>query len=432
MDLNLMMIDEILILERIDSPVSLVHAASTCKRWHAMIADAGFLRRFRSVHASSLVAGDYFNDRKLFDSIMKRGRGLTDRPSFNPAAAAAAASTPMIDARHFSLDFLSAADGGDSGGGSPIWAILDSRGSLLLLYRISKERPYNGEFPDVAVCEPATRRYKRIPPPPNYFNSHYRSNNGCYLIDGEDDDVAGGRIGMSNFKVLYMFEHTMTPLMGHCTGAATFTACDSAGSPPSWGNWTARLAVASPDGGVAIDDDQDLWGLHNMGRAGGCQYFYAEGRDLIGLDVSTGEFSYSVFSPSWTDDFDVYMWMKSKLCAVDGSDGEPRIFTVFDETMRVYAKPDGGGEWTLEKSLSVPEVARDVLPGYKDEAFQYVVVDTKGPGYVILSLKTALDKWLISVDPVTMEVELVAKDMGSPPVMYPCEIPWPPVLSISM
>ena len=51
----------LLILERIDSPVYLVRAASTCKRWHGLIADAGFLRRYRSAHAPSLVAGHYFN-----------------------------------------------------------------------------------------------------------------------------------------------------------------------------------------------------------------------------------------------------------------------------------------------------------------------------------------------------------------------------------
>ncbi|CAN6334645.1 unnamed protein product [Urochloa humidicola] len=425
-----LLIDDILvfILQRI-SPVSLVRAASTCKRWHAIIADVGFLRHFRTVHASSLVVGDYFNDHKLYDFITQEpGPGLTvHRPSFLPAAAA---STPMIDAGHFSLDSLcSAADGdGDDDDSLVKWAILDSRGSLLLLYRMSGY--YNGIFPDITVCEPVTLRYKRIPQPPNYLNSLYHEYKACYLIDGEADDVVGCRnIGMSNFKVLYMFEHTLTPLLGHCTGAATFT-CSSTGSC-SWGNWTARLAVASPNSGGGIDDDQDLWGLLDIGRAGGCQYFYAQGQNLVVLDVSTGEFSYSVFSPSWTDDFGVCKWRKSRLCTADGSDGKARIFTVFDETMRVYGKPDGGGgEWTLEKSLLLPEVAH-TLPGYNDEAFEYVVVDTKCPGYVILSLKTALDKWIISVDLVTMQVALVAKDMG-PPVMYPCEIPWPPVLNISM
>ncbi|CAN6329593.1 unnamed protein product [Urochloa humidicola] len=52
--MDLIEIDDILlILQRIDSPVSLVRTASTCKRWHGIISDAGFLRRFRSVHTPS-------------------------------------------------------------------------------------------------------------------------------------------------------------------------------------------------------------------------------------------------------------------------------------------------------------------------------------------------------------------------------------------
>ena len=39
----------VLILERIDSPVSLLRAAATCRRWCRVIADAGFLRRFRVI-----------------------------------------------------------------------------------------------------------------------------------------------------------------------------------------------------------------------------------------------------------------------------------------------------------------------------------------------------------------------------------------------
>ncbi|TVU49457.1 hypothetical protein EJB05_00770, partial [Eragrostis curvula] len=50
-----------LVLERIGSQVSLIRAASTCKRWRRIIADAAFLRRFRSLHAPT-VAGTYHND----------------------------------------------------------------------------------------------------------------------------------------------------------------------------------------------------------------------------------------------------------------------------------------------------------------------------------------------------------------------------------
>ncbi|CAN6338725.1 unnamed protein product [Urochloa humidicola] len=98
MDLNL--IDDILvlILHRIDSPASLIRAASTCKQWHAIISSAAFLRRFRSARSSSLVAGDYFNDHKLSDFIMDEQRepGVTYRPSFLPAAGGDHRRPPLL------------------------------------------------------------------------------------------------------------------------------------------------------------------------------------------------------------------------------------------------------------------------------------------------------------------------------------------------
>jgi hypothetical protein len=79
----------VLILERIDLLVSLIRAASTCRRWRRVIADAGFLRRFRSLHGPP-VAGHYYNHYRIHDA--------TDSPSFVPSSS--------IDARHFSLDFI--------------------------------------------------------------------------------------------------------------------------------------------------------------------------------------------------------------------------------------------------------------------------------------------------------------------------------------
>ncbi|CAN6361557.1 unnamed protein product [Urochloa humidicola] len=55
-------IDDVLrlVLERVDSHVSLIRAAAVCKRWRRAIADAAFLRRYRSLHAPA-VAGGYRN-----------------------------------------------------------------------------------------------------------------------------------------------------------------------------------------------------------------------------------------------------------------------------------------------------------------------------------------------------------------------------------
>ncbi|KAG2621703.1 hypothetical protein PVAP13_3NG321900 [Panicum virgatum] len=349
-----------LILERIDSPVYLVRAASTCKRWHGLIADAGFLRRYRSAHAPSLVAG-YYSNGIYYE---------TDSEAEPPC-----------------------------------------RGTLLLMYRMGSHQSFDGVFPDCVVCEPATRRYRRIPRPPN-------------LVDGEAS-MAGPRIGMSSFRVLYMFENGLG-LDSWSAGTAMFTAGSS--EPPSWGSWTPRLAIGSPDDAI----NQDLADMRDLGCAGGSQYFYVRGHrnQLVALDRSSGEFSVAVFPPpsenqGGSDDFDVdlIMW-RAFFHATDGRDGEPRIFTVIGETMKVYAKLDGG-EWALEKRLSLREATRG-LPGP-------LGVVTRGPGYVTLSPGTreTTRVWLISVDLETMQValaEAAAADMGE--VMYRCEIvPWLPVLN---
>ena len=420
-----------LILERIDSPVYLVRAASTCKRWHGLIADAGFLRRYRSAHAPSLVAG-YYSNGIYYETDSEAEppsfvRILKDRPSFVPGAAVA--SSP-IAARHFSsFDFLPGA-----GDDSPRpWVVFDSRGTLLLLYRMGSHQSFDGVFPDCVVCEPATRRYRRIPRPPN-LKPLPNSYKGLYLVDGEAS-MAGPRIGMSSFRVLYMFENGLG-LDSWSAGTAMFTAGSS--EPPSWGSWTPRLAIGSPDDAI----NQDLADMRDLGCAGGSQYFYVRGHrnQLVALDRSSGEFSVAVFPPpsenqGGDDDFDVdlIMW-RAFFHATDGRDGEPRIFTVIGETMKVYAKLDGG-EWALEKSLSLREATRG-LPGYKDEYFgkpRPLGVVTRGPGYVTLSPGTreTTRVWLISVDLETMQValaEAAAADMGE--VMYRCEIvPWLPVLN---
>ncbi|CAN6361558.1 unnamed protein product [Urochloa humidicola] len=161
----------LLVLERVDSHVSLIRAAAVCRRWRRAIADAAFLRRYRSIHAPA-VAGEFHNS----PWIWNKG------PVFLPT------SPPLVDTRHFSLDFLP--------GGTASWILQDSRGSLLLLCHPGRSR-FSYEFAQI-VCEPLTQRYKRIPPADLDDNYYCRRS---YLIDGE----AGSCIGMSNFRVVSMF-----------------------------------------------------------------------------------------------------------------------------------------------------------------------------------------------------------------------------------
>ncbi|KAL6622520.1 hypothetical protein ACP70R_032399 [Stipagrostis hirtigluma subsp. patula] len=414
------LIDHILrlILGRLDSPIWLIRAACTCKQWHRIIADAGFLRRFHSVY--TVVAGDYFNDSALLCSLMGVGPRVRDRPSFVPAP-----PSSSIDDRRFFLDFLP-----DDAGFPHCWTVVDSRGSLLLMNRTALRRPPSYGFPDLFVCEPAARTYKRIPPPPDF-----RGRGRCcyymesYLVDG-DGDMMGRRIGMSNFRVLCMFKKFSMAHMRTALFTVMFTAGGvSTGS--SWSDDAQRLTVGSQANDHPIDPNLGF-GMRHLGRAGGSWYFYIVGRKLIALDGGTGEFSYSVLPPpseiNWGD-LDEHMW-NNNFYVADGRDGEPRIFTVLSDTMKVFARLGGDGEWALEKSVELSKAAGG-LPGYKQSFFDddmTMNILTRGPGYVVLSPKT-VERWLISVDLETMEVAPVAEDMGL--LVYRCEFPWPPALNAS-
>ncbi|KAF8642545.1 hypothetical protein HU200_067222 [Digitaria exilis] len=82
-----------LILLSLHSPLWLVWATSTCKRWRRIISTVGFTRRFHAIHSRRpVVAGSYHNDYNN-DGYMQ--------PRFGPSPFATA-----IHASNFSLNFL--------------------------------------------------------------------------------------------------------------------------------------------------------------------------------------------------------------------------------------------------------------------------------------------------------------------------------------
>ncbi|CAN6329603.1 unnamed protein product [Urochloa humidicola] len=359
-----------LVLERVDSYVSLIRAAAVCRRWRRAIADAAFLRRYRSLHAPA-VAGGYGNC----------VGGLHSRvgPVFAPSAPS------VVDARHFSLDFLP--------GGATLWIVRDSRGSLLLLCHVEFEI-FPSFFRDMLVCEPLTRRYRWIRPPADLADTRYFWQ--LCLSDGEADE-AEGRISLLNFRVLCMFI---------CRGF-THTAMLSTGS-----TWSYKsICHAAPN----------FYSTNYLGRAGGSRYFCVEGRTLVDLNCSTGDFTSLAF-PAIED-----LYFDKERCnffVTELRDGKPHIITLFNNTLKVFARLDSG-EWALEKSAMLQELTCG-LPGY-NPSYLYSNQDilARGSGLVIFSQLPA-ESWQYSVNLETMEVELATYDMH--PMVYWCELPWPPAL----
>ncbi|KAK3124548.1 hypothetical protein QOZ80_7BG0588220 [Eleusine coracana subsp. coracana] len=358
------------IFERIDSPVSLLRAAATCKRWH-IIASPTFLRRYRSAHpARAFVAGAYFNDSTLLSSLMPPIRSVAhssssslvdakqarDRPSFVPAS-------PSVDARKFSLDFLP--DDSDDAA----WTVFDSHGSLLLhnRTRIGLSSAAAAVFPDMFVCEPATRQYKRIPRPPPKFlsksiNNIDNSYTDAYLIEG-GNGTADCIISMSNFKVLCVFHGVFSHYTVTFTAGATTDSWRSSAPPtPTKISWPS-YAKASASMPTSYPATRSLSSGHWAAR-------------------------------------------------------EAHVFKRVED-----------GDWALDKSVVLPEATRG-LPGYKPEFFESPMnILTRGPGFVVLSPQV-VERWLVSVDLETMEVSPAEEEMGV--MVYGCALPWPPALNASV
>ncbi|PUZ51357.1 hypothetical protein GQ55_6G177800 [Panicum hallii var. hallii] len=252
-------------------------------------------------------------------------------------------------------------------------AAATGRGGLLLI-------EFNGlhyiprTFPDVlVVCEPLTRRYEKIPPPLDFDRrscTYWRS----YLVDGEGEEAAvGGRtIRMSNFRVLCEMYR------GGVARAAVFTA-GSGGAGSSWSERAIGHVVPKLDPTRRI-----------LGHAGGSwYYFYIKG---------------------------MTMWIKYNLYVTEGRDGDHRIFSLLDGTVKVFARLGGaGGGWALERSVSLR---------YNDKWHMYLWAT--GPGFIIVALEYTRARQFLSVDLETMEVKAAAEEKWD--TLYPCTLPCPPAL----
>ncbi|CAM0148401.1 unnamed protein product [Urochloa decumbens] len=359
-----------LVLERVDSHVSLIRAAAVCRRWRRAIADAAFLRRYRSLHAPP--ASGYYHNPSF-------PGGTEGKTVFVPA------SPSIADARHFSLGFLP--------GGDESWCVWDSRGSLLVLFDDSEPASLV-----LVVCEPLTQRYRMIPPPPDSDSLDIL---GSFLLDA---DEVGSCISISNFRLLCLYD---------CNGVI-LTSIFTAGSSWSEKNTTPMAPSFTPS----------LWPSHILGRASGSWYFYTldKSRMLFNLNGSTGELACSVLPAiEGIEDWDRHVQTRSCVLT-EGCDGKPRIIVAFDDTMKVFTRLDST-KWALEKKILLSEATCSLL-GYPS-SFLGHGISTIGVGFIILSQMFG-EPWPFSVNLETMEAAPAAKDMGER--AYQCELPWPPDL----
>ncbi|KAK1630270.1 hypothetical protein QYE76_004585 [Lolium multiflorum] len=369
-----------LVFLRLPSSLHLVHAACTCKRWRRIIAHAAFLRRFRSLRGSPLVAGHY-----RVDACVHWSRP----PGCNPVFFLSPSSDAVgLRPQHFSLDFLPSRDG-------LVWDVADSRGGLLL----ASQCPGLDKLPifrDLVVCEPVTRRCRVIPPPTS-FRDYVTC--GAFLLDGDADEAAGGRISLSNFRIIVAL------VLKGIAVAFVFSSCN--GDDTGW-------MIPIPMGGLVTPKNS----IYFQAQAAQSIYWSTEEDEIVALDKDTEEFSYSLLPEEAG-------FCRRTFVGCDG--GKVRLVCLDYSHLRVFIQAEGADEWVLEKGVELQQLVREV--GDQDDGELQVNmlqrIISVAEGSVLLCTEERVK--LVSVDLATMESKRVVQDNDKylwPAYMY--QLPWPP------
>ncbi|XBJ20057.1 hypothetical protein VPH35_010938 [Triticum aestivum] len=400
---------EPILVRLMSSPLCLVRAAATCncKRWRRIMGRSWFF--FTELHKARSrapyprpVAGNYYN----------RVSPLGGRETvFVPTALTAQHG---VQSRRFSLDFLP--------GGSRKWEIVDSGGSLVLLAKKKKSGWMRRCFPDLLVCEPATRRYQLIPRMEEMKRHRCL---GSYLVGTERRHEFKPDIGvhvvdsMETFKVVCVVYQQYDGVCDEIGSArACFFARDSK-SQARRGRHETHSWYAEQSRNLGHNfclHGTEL--LHFLGHAGYSLFWSIEGQKERML----------TYGPRWLP----HGFKGTALRVMDDSTRQNiRFVCLQGNTLQIFVRPTItylGNAWVLHKSLELMEATRG-LEGYKGEYFEdSLKVVVTSPKSVVLA--PANGTWLFSVDLDTMEVakrnHKTTDHLGLRD--YPCELPWPPTI----
>jgi hypothetical protein len=398
-----------LILLHLESSACLLRAAAACKRWRRIAVAAGFLPRYRSLHSQApFVAGHYH----AFDPdwVDYESPPITDNPVFVPSPSL------TVDCRHFSLDdFLPDSDSG--------WALADSRGGLLLLFRRRTgwdAHARSRSFPDLLVCEPLTRRCQGILRPPEHATCL-----GVFLLD----DGFGGRVvgmSMSSFRVVSVLHEDHASEEGRgMPVACVFTS-------GSDGGWRVLLPAGASTNSAAVSLPGAIDCISFAGRVNGSLYWVA-GEDsaiaMLVLDEATMEFSRV---PFLTDDDNTggpYDRWSFRVIGGGKDDHAPRVVRLVSNELIVlvqHHKQGGDKWWVVEKLVRLPEATLK-LEGRKQRFFQRnAMIVAANETYVLVTPREKT--WLFSVEIETLHVEREHRRNKYAGTAYPFQLPSLPSL----
>ncbi|CAL5083392.1 unnamed protein product [Urochloa decumbens] len=296
---------------RIGSPTDLVRASTACVAFRRLITDTSFLRRYRAIHPPL-----------LFGFISHAGLLRAEPP--HPSSPAAAA------ANFFFNNYL------PPGRGS-WWYPCDVRDGRVLLYCTLKHNDCD-LFPDLAVCDPLSRRYMLLPPIPEGLITSVQARK--QNIDASESllVLSGQEELETSFRVICCMR-CATRLVVFIY--STVSGCWSVTTSPTWPS--LGLNVLPPD----------LLELEMGAKcAYGCFYWQVENMNkLLKLDMNIMEFSINDLPP----DHD-----RRIVCVVEGGEGKLAMFSQNEDGTSVeyyiLLQDDNGRatEWHMKNTIPLP------------------------------------------------------------------------------
>ncbi|CAN6199355.1 unnamed protein product [Urochloa humidicola] len=316
---------------RIGSPTDLVYAATACVAFRRHITDTSFLRRYRAIHPPL-----------LFGFISHAGllRPEPLHPS-SPATAAAASN-------FYFNNYL------PPGRGS-WWHPTDVRDGRVLLYCSLKPNDCD-LFPDLAVCDPLSRRYMLLPRIPEGLIASVKARKQN-IDSSESLPVPSGHEELeTTFRVICCMR-CVTRLVVFIYSTAS--GCWSVTTSPTWRS--LGLKVMPPD----------LLELEMGAKcAYGCFYWQVEDMNkLLKLDMNIMEFSVNDLPP----DHD-----RRIVCVVEGGEGKLAIFSQNEDstTVQYFILLQDGNErakeWHMKNTIPLPFDHNSYITG-------------SGEGYIFLA-----------------------------------------------
>ncbi|CAN6330840.1 unnamed protein product [Urochloa humidicola] len=240
------LIEEILV--RVATPRDLVRASAACASFRRLVADASFLRRYRSLHPPPLLLG----------ILGPRGFLPAEAPHPNALVASALARDADFSTAHLPPR-------GRSG-----WLPCDARDGRVLL--ISSDPAAGSVLPELAACDPLTRGYTLLPPIPDSVVASVLGPVRCKHVENfEAFLVPSGDYEEAHFRVI---------AWTHCTAMAVVFVYSSLS-----GTWISGTSANWDAPGL---NPWNSWPSY----AYGCFYWnWPSNNNLLKLDANTMEFS---------------------------------------------------------------------------------------------------------------------------------------------